>query len=614
MTDTPLPTSLIRLLGGRYRLAEVIAQGGMATVHRGVDEVLDREIAVKVLHSHLTGDDVFADRFRREARAAAGLSHPNVVSVHDWGEGPDGAYIVMEYVAGMSLRDVLQVRGRITPAEALALLAPAAAGLAHAHDAGLVHRDVKPENVLLGDDGSVKVTDFGLATVAASSTKTFGDAIVGSPHYLAPEVVDGQPVDARADVYGLGIVLYELITGHPPFQGESPMATALQHTTGSVPRPSAVVPAIPGAIDDIVRCATAKDPDDRYADAGEFALALSDAVPEGPALVDLRDGTRPTVVLPGDSRDTLVGVESRRPAPRRRRRWGRAAAVALPILLAVAAFLVWDLVLAPITEIPDVRGQVAETAVQALEDAGFDVTISEEARHDLSIPADHVLVQDPTGEARKGTDITLILSAGPKEHVLPPVSGQAEEDAIAALEEINLEVEVERVYDEEVPAGLVIATDPAAGLTLQEGQTVTLQVSQGRQPLDAPELQGKSVADARAVARDLGLDVTVAEQQFHAEVPEGIIIAQRPEPGSVLYRGDTIELVVSKGPQPFPVPDVEGEQEARARAILEDAGLVVRVEYVETVFFFREGQVDAQDPPPGSEVRPGDQVTIYVWR
>ncbi|MDX1657564.1 MAG: Stk1 family PASTA domain-containing Ser/Thr kinase [Nitriliruptorales bacterium] len=613
MNETPLPTSLIRLLGGRYRLVEEVARGGMATVHRAVDDVLDREVAVKVLHQHLAHDEVFSERFRREAKAAAGLSHPNVVAVHDWGEGPDGAFIVLEYVDGTSLREVLRVRGRVTPAEALALLAPAAAGLAHAHENGLVHRDVKPENILLGHDGVVKVTDFGLATAAAKSTRTFGDAIVGSPHYLAPEVVDGATVDARADVYALGIVLFELVTGRPPFQGESPMATALQHTTASVPRPSSV-PGTPETVDDIVATATRPDPTRRYEDAGEFAIALTDAVPDGPALVDLRDGTRPTVVLPGNARETLVGFESKRKSPRRRGRWRRRLLWLLPLLLAVAGLLVWDQLVAPVTPIPDVRGEALDAAVATLEDAGFSTRLGEEPRYDLDVPADHVLLQDPTGEARRGTTVQLIISAGPRQHVLPPLAGEPEEDALAALDELNVEVDLRRSHHEEVPAGLVISTEPEPGRTIAEGTTVVVTVSQGRRPIDVPDLRGGTLESARATATDLGLVVDVVERRYDDEIPEGVVITQRPDPGSVLFAGDAVEVVVSDGPEPFAVPDVEGETEERATAILQQAGLVVSVQYVDTIFPHREGKVDAQDPPPGSEVRPGDEVTIYVWR
>ncbi|MDQ3931235.1 MAG: protein kinase, partial [Actinomycetota bacterium] len=238
------PSRTATLLGDRYRLLREIARGGMATVFQAIDEVLERDVAMKLLHRHLAADPVFLDRFLREARAAAALSHPNVVSVYDWGEDDDGgqAYLVMEFVNGPSLRDLLRSRGRLMPAEAAAVLAPAAAGIAAAHARGLVHRDVKPENILVSSDGAVKVTDFGLARAAAATTQTFAPgAIVGSPHYLAPESVRDERLDARADVYALGVVLYECLVGRPPFEAETPVATALRHTTEAVPPPSALI-------------------------------------------------------------------------------------------------------------------------------------------------------------------------------------------------------------------------------------------------------------------------------------------------------------------------------------------------------------------------------------
>jgi eukaryotic-like serine/threonine-protein kinase len=235
-------------VGDRYVLRGELGRGGMATVHRALDDVLEREVAVKLLHAHLADDPAFLDRFRREARAAAALDHPNVVAVHDWGETDEGAYLVLQLVEGPSLRDVLRRHGRLDPGESLAVLGPAARGLGAAHAAGLVHRDVKPENLLLGRDGTVRVTDFGLARAAASATSTFGaDVLVGSPHYLSPEAVRGRPLDPRADVYALGVVLFECLTGRPPHEGESPFATAVQHTSRRVPPPSEHVDGIPPA-------------------------------------------------------------------------------------------------------------------------------------------------------------------------------------------------------------------------------------------------------------------------------------------------------------------------------------------------------------------------------
>jgi beta-lactam-binding protein with PASTA domain/tRNA A-37 threonylcarbamoyl transferase component Bud32 len=632
--ETSPPIHDADVIGGRYRLLDEIGRGGMATVLRARDEVLGRDVALKMLHDHLADDDAFIDRFRREARSAAALSHPNVVALYDWGEGDDGSYMVLELVDGMSLRDVIRIRGRVAPAEALALLGPAAAGLHAAHRAGLVHRDVKPENVLLADDGTVKVTDFGLARAAASSTQTFGaDVIVGSPHYLCPEAVDGQPLDARADVYALGVLLYEVLVGRPPFEGDSPLATALQHTTNTVPRPSGQVSGISADVDQVVRTATARDPDERYPDAGAFAEALALAVPEGPSPVDLRDGQRNTVVLPVDATDTLIATGSgadgsaTRATSRdeatgtgndtaRPRRRGRRLLFVLLLLTAAAlgGLAAWDQVIAPITSVPSVVGDSEADATAQLEEAGFAVEVTSSRAFDVEIPVGHVVRQDPVAEARRGATVQLTLSAGPAQVDVPELRDTDQAAAEERLDGLGLTSDVELVFDEEVEAGRVVATEPTSGTVVDEGSQVLLRVSQGRRPIEVPSLAGMAASDAFAALEELGLTPREADRVYHAEVPEGAVISTSPGAGERLFQGDEVELVISRGAEPFPMPDVRDGSEEEARATLEALGLEVRVEYVDTVFVFRSGNVDEQDPAPGKLVREGDTVTIYVWR
>lgn len=627
MPDTPAPTTrLPELIGGRYRLRTLLGRGGMATVHRAHDDRLGRDVAVKLLHAHLADDQTFLDRFRREARAAAALSHPNVVSVFDWGETDEGPYLVLELIEGMSLRDVLRIRGRVTPAEALALLGPAAGGLAAAHDAGLVHRDVKPENLLLRPDGVVKVTDFGLARAAAATTSTFGtDTMVGSPHYLAPEAISGEQIDARADVYGLGIVLFECLTGRPPFEGDTPMATALQRTARDVPAPSSIVPGIPAAVDRVVRTATRTDPDERYTDAAEFALALSHAIPAGPASVDLRDGSRDTIVLPNHAADTLVGMGERRTtvigpdaakaSDSRGRRW-------LPWLLgllllaglAAGGWVGYDQLLAPVTAMPDVVTQPEAAAVATLESAGFEVVVAPGQRFSAQVPAGHVIEQSPTTDARRGTTVTLVLSAGPKQVEVPAVVDRPEGEALEELRQLGFEVDLQRIYSDTVEAGSVVAVEPAAGQQADEGATVVLTVSQGRQPVEVPEVTNQPEAEAVRLLEELGLTVTIAEYVHDDDVPEGAVLSQSPAAGETVLHGDRVTLRISKGPAPVTVPDVVGRSEDQARAMLEGRGLRVEVVYVDTIIPFRAGKVDDQDPAGGTEARRGDTVRLFVWR
>ncbi|HEX2029244.1 MAG TPA: PASTA domain-containing protein [Nitriliruptorales bacterium] len=655
MTDRSTPTAA--LLGGRYRILGEIARGGMATVYHGVDEVLERDVAIKVLHRHLSTDPTFLDRFLREARAAAALSHPNVVAVHDWGEGDDGpdgdAYLVMEHVDGPSLRDILRARGRLSPTETAAVLAPAAAGLAAAHRRGLVHRDVKPENILVSAEGVVKVTDFGLARAAAATTQTFAPgSIVGSPRYLAPESVREEAVDARADVYALGVVLFECLTGRPPFEGDTALATAMRHTRETVPPPSREV-EVPGALDRLVARATAPDVADRPDDAGEFETALRAAVPTGRLPTVGGDRAGQTVVIPSEATDTLVPgvtppVPPQRPAeddqsgaraprrwlwrPRRprsgraRRRprlpawlgWRRAL---LPLLLlglvAGGGYLAWDQLLAPLTDVPDVIGLPQDEAAAALEQDGFVPVMDAETVFTRDVAEGSVADQEPRGTARLGAAVTLTMSAGPPEVAsgVPAVVGQPKDQAVGALARAHLQPEVVEQHSEEVAEGVVIATDPPPGTPIRELATVTVTVSLGRQPLEVPEVTGRSRDAAEQELAGIGLAPVVAAEEFSDEAPAGAVVAQDPPAGARLFRGDEVRLTVSKGPQPFPMPDVEGRPRDDAVRQLEGLGLRVAVrEQDGGVFKVPKGQVALQEPKAGTTVHRGDTVTIRVWK
>ena len=660
-----------RPLGGRYLLGPEVGRGGMAVVHRALDTVLDREVAVKLLHPHLATDPAFLERFRREARAAAGLGHPNVVAVHDWGEREEGAYLVLQLVDGVSLRDVLRVHRKLSPTEALAVLGPAAAGLAAAHDAGLVHRDIKPENLLIGRDGSVRVTDFGLARAAASATTTFGpEVLVGSPHYLAPEAVQGAPMDGRADVYALGILLYECLTGRPPHQAETPYTTAMAHVERAVPPPSAAGVAVPAALDALVLAATARDPARRTPDARSFARQLRAAVgSEHGTLPRVQDvttagrarapvpirpaaptpplgtaGTPPTpgrtMVVPVTEVHTQQVAPAPAPAPAgpapgrggrrgrtdpsagnhtgtgRRRRWPVVVLLLIGLLAssAAAGYLIWDRILAPITPIPSVLGAPGDSALEQLERAGFAPVIDGGPTHDPGVPANHVLVQSPLGEARLGTPVLLVLSAGPRQVAIPELVDRPVTEAVAALTAASLEAEVRQRHDEEVAAGLVLATEPAAGDEVDEGATVTLTVSLGPTPILVPEVVGEGVEAARGALVELGLGLTVGERRFHPSVPAGEILEQRPAAGAVRYAEDIVEVVVSDGPQPVVLPNVRGERSADAVATLEALGLNVEVERRGGFSaFFNPDRVYDQDPGPGSSRLPGDTVRLYAY-
>jgi eukaryotic-like serine/threonine-protein kinase len=715
--DTPTGTHVANdpstppRVGGRYVLRGILGRGGMATVHRARDEVLDRDVAVKLLHAHLASDPAFLDRFRREARAAAALSHPNVVAVHDWGETDEGPFLVLQLIDGPSLREVLRHRRRLHPEEVVSVLGPAAAGLAAAHAAGLVHRDVKPENLLLGLDGTVRVTDFGLARAAASATSTFGtDVLVGSPHYLSPEAVRGEPLDPSADVYALGVVLFELLTGRPPFEADSPFATAVQHTSKRVPPPSSLDPSLPAALDAVVARATSPARDDRYPDAAAFGAALTGAMPAGAAPLpglfaadedpvgaprggtavlgpEAQDTTvaggpttpplgppppptddRPSIAWDADSAqlwpppagavapDEAVAAddaggpvawleelshggedialadaaelqdagvddeddheEVAGPAPRRRRRWLLALAVVVALLGASAAggYLLWDRVLAPVTAIPAVVEAPLDSAVRVLEEAGFEVDVADERPHSLEVPVDHVISQEPTGERRVGATVTLVVSAGPRQITVVDVTGGTLERAEAALTAVDLQLgEVSEEFSEDVAAGDVISSEPAAGEVVDETTAVDVVVSRGPRPREVPSLVGSTLPEAQAALRELGLEAEVAGREF-SDRPEGQIIATSPGAGSEVERGATVAVTLSDGPAPVEVPNLRGKRLDEAVEILEGLGFEVEVERRGGVgAFFNPGRVFEQDPGPGARLLPGETVIVFAY-
>jgi eukaryotic-like serine/threonine-protein kinase len=701
-------------VGGRYVLRGILGRGGMATVHRARDEVLDRDVTVKLLHAHLASDPAFLDRFRREARAAAALSHPNVVAVHDWGETDEGPFLVLQLIDGPSLREVLRHRRRLHPEEVVSVLGPAAAGLAAAHTAGLVHRDVKPENLLLGLDGTVRVTDFGLARAAASATSTFGtDVLVGSPHYLSPEAVRGEPLDPRADVYALGVVLFELLTGRPPFEADSPFATAVQHTSSRVPPPSTIEPSVPRSLDEVVRHATEPAREGRYADAAAFAAALTGAAPAGaaplpglfaadhdvpgsgaggtavlgpegqdttvagalppPSPVDERpsvawdadgaqlwpppvphgaedaeggdDGEGPVAWLadlphggsavdladaaelheppapphppaPPGRTDVPTSGASAAPGGRRRRRGLIVLLVVLGLLgaSAIGGYLLWDRILAPVTSIPAVVSTPLDAAVPALEDAGFEVAVDDDRPNSLEVPVDHVIAQDPTGEARQGRTVTLVVSAGPRQVEVVDVTGGSVDDAEQALTRADLRLgEVAEAFDEDVPRGVVVSSDPAAGAVVDETTRVDLVVSRGPRPREVPSLVGSTLEEAQAALRELGLDAEVTGREF-SDRPEGQVLATAPGSGTQVDRGATIGLTLSDGPAPIEVPRVRNMLLDEAVETLEALGLEVEVERRGGVgSFFNPGRVFEQDPGPGAELFPGDTVLLFAY-
>lgn len=624
-------TTVGSVLAGRYRLVARIGAGGMATIYRARDETLDRDVAVKVLHGHLADDASLLQRFRTEARHAASLLHPSVVNVFDQGAA-DLPYIVMEYVDGPSLRQVLAVRGRVTPGEALAIIEPVCHALARAHASGLVHRDIKPENVLIAPDGTPKVADFGIARAVAETGHTQTGALIGSVHYLAPELVDGQEANPASDQYAVGIVLFELLTGRKPLTGDSPMAIAVRHARERIPPPSDFVSDTSRALDRVVARATAIDPAKRFPDLLALVKALRAAVPGGPRPVTVSsgDGTEHTLIIPAESAETVslaaappAEPPQDTPGPRRRRR-GFVKFLALLLALGAVAgglFAVWHFLIAPETSVPAVVGLSQEAATAELDELGLELTVADSA-HDFEAPEGQILQQDPEegAQLRRGSTVAVVLSAGRAPVTMPGVGGMGKEEALELLQSsaYRLDVRVDEEYSHVVPKGQVQGQLPEEGGALTQGDSVVINVSLGVRQVSVPDLAGMDRGEAEEALSAANL-VPEFTGEYSDEFPEeGDVIRQSVDADTEIDEGSTVTVTVSRGPASVKVPDVRNERVADAVAKIEGAGLVAKVESESRPRLGpfpagRVGRVEVQDPSPGTTVRRGQTVTLYTF-
>jgi beta-lactam-binding protein with PASTA domain/predicted Ser/Thr protein kinase len=588
MSSRPHPHHLVPdlVVDGRYRLVCRVGSGGMADVWLAEDQQLGRRVALKLLHGRFAEDEQFVERFRREASHAAGLQHPNVVSVYDRGSWDGTSYIAMEYVEGPTLKEIVRERGALDPGLATDVIVQVLRAAGYAHKRGIVHRDLKPHNVILDEEGRVKVTDFGIARAGASEMTETG-AILGTAQYLSPEQAQGLAVDARSDLYSIGVMLYELLTGRVPFDAESAVTIALKHVSEAPLPPAELAPGVPGGLEAVVLRALAKDPADRFADADEFIAALQ-APGDGPAAA-----YAPPV------RETVVGVE-------RRRRWPWLVAL---LALAALGLLAWLLLVPPMRTVPDVVGVRSAEASRTLQNRGFEVDIQAVVNPD--VPKDRVATQSPQPgqRAREGSKVTITVSAGPGEVAVPAVVGRSRADAVAALRKAGLEAQVTRQFSADVPAGQVISASPSEGTTVDRGTPVRLVVSRGAAPIEVPDVVGDDAADATARLEGLGLQVKRREEP--SDKRPGSVTAQDPTPGTKAHDGDTVTLTVA---QAVEVPDVTGLDEAEARRQLEAAGFAVRTRDVDASSAADEGVVMAQSPDAGEERRRGSTVTIRVGR
>ena len=651
------------VIDGRYRVISRVGSGGMADVFLAEDQQLGRKVAVKLLHHRFAEDPGFVERFRREAQAAAGLQHPNVVGVYDRGAHDGTYYIAMEYLPGRSLKQLIRQEAPIDPVRAIEISAQILKAARFAHRRGVIHRDLKPHNVIVDDSDRAKVTDFGIARAGASDMTETG-SIMGTAQYLSPEQAQGHAVSAVSDLYSVGVVLYELLTGRVPFDGDAAVTIALKHVSEAPVPPSAINPAVPPEVEQVVLWALNKNPADRPADADQFLAALDQAktailahssgqrtasvaavtavgvpvsrtapaapVRASPSFSAAAAGAIPAAV----AQDTGFG-DTQAPAPLRprpeRRRWPWV--VVLVLLLAAGAGAAAYLLTRPVKEVvPTVVGEQLTVAEAQIQNASLAVSVIDVTGAE---PAGTVIRQDPLGgaKAKEGSTVALTVSQGPGDATVPPVFGLSERQAQAAISQAGLKWRVQTESSPTLPAGEAIETDPASGQSVPVGNRVVLLVSSGKPPVTVPDVSDLAQATAEADLVNAGLTVGVVTTQPSSTIPPGNVITLSPSANAQVPVGSAVNLVIagntsttsssssttptSSSSSTTPtasatVPATKGDTEAQATTVLSNAGYRIRVRTKDTTRRDQDGIVLSQTPSAGAA--DGSTVTIVVGK
>lgn len=634
-----------RLLDGRYQVRSRIARGGMATVYVATDLRLERRVAVKIMHGHLADDSDYKARFIQEARSAARLANPNVVNVYDQGQDADTAYLVMEYLPGITLRDLLNEHQVLTTVQAMDILEAVLAGLAAAHKHGIVHRDLKPENILLADDGRIKISDFGLARAAHANTAT-GNALLGTIAYLSPELVTRGVADTRSDIYAIGIMLYEMLAGEQPFKGEQAFQIAHQHANDTVPTPSSKNPRVPEELDELVLWATARDPEQRPRDA----RAMLDQLYETQRLLDggadATTSSQHTMVMPAaaalpgsdDATQIITPVTRERRAPAsednastlrtksdRRRAKGYWLFGLVLLLAGLAGGTGWYFGSGPgsMVTIPSVSGQTVDAATTALVAADLQVSDTQLRAHDPEVPVGNVVGTDPAAGEAVAHDgvVKLIISDGPEPLPIPDLVGETEDVAKQRVTDGRFTLEESQYqFDPEVAEGLVIDALGVQGeetvslptlKTYGDQQPVTLVVSLGA----IPNVSDKTVEEAEQILQGVGLVGAEGTHSFHDTIEAGKVITAKRQGDGPVKEGDTVDLIISDGIEQVAVPDVVGKVWSEAEKILRDAGFEIEFggrsdDLART--FPNTSTVRSIEPEAGSKIDKGSTVQIRL--
>jgi serine/threonine-protein kinase len=627
---TTTDTLIDRIFDKRYVIKRKLGSGGMADVYLAEDTELGRRVALKLLDERHASDEQFVERFRREAQSAAGLNHPNIVSIFDRGRAEGTYYIAMEYLDGRTLKELL-VRNGPTPIPiAIDYARQILGALTFAHRGGIVHRDIKPHNIVVGGDGRLKVTDFGIARSGASQMTEAG-SIVGTAQYLSPEQARGAPVDPRSDLYSLGIVLYEMLTGAVPFTGDTPVEIAMKHLSQVPAPPSELRPEVPHDLDAVVMRALAKDPDQRYdsaeemdADLARVARGVAVSRETEDAMTQVLSGagitnaqtmvTRPRAAAPPAPPAYRSPTPYYDEPPRGRSIWPWLIALGLIIAGSIAGWFLYTKIQDQLNAnkpvaVPDVRLLARPLAVTKIQEAGLTPRVVKAASD--TVPAGQVSDENPGGGSKvgKGSTVTLTVSSGLAKVTVPNVVGQDVNQAVAALAQLGLDPKINRIFSGSQP-DTVTAQQPHAGDRVTKGDTVHINVSRGAKPIQVPDVTGQPFANAKSALEGQGFVVTRVDIQ--SDQAAGVVVASDPPAGSSVGKGSKVTLSVSKGPATTQIPDVSNQTQADATTLLEGAGLTVAVIFDPVTDPSQDGVVVSQDPPAGADAKSGEVVTIHV--
>ncbi|NKZ88782.1 Stk1 family PASTA domain-containing Ser/Thr kinase [Rhodococcus hoagii] len=632
-----------RNLSSRYELGEILGFGGMSEVHLGRDLRLSRDVAIKVLRADLARDPTFYLRFRREAQNAAALNHPAIVAVYDTGEAETDAgplpYIVMEYVDGDTLRDIIRTEGPLQPRRAMEVIADVCAALDFSHRNGIVHRDMKPANIMINRAGAVKVMDFGIARAISdsSSPMTQTAAVIGTAQYLSPEQARGEQVDARSDVYSLGCVLYEVLTGEPPFKGDSPVAVAYQHVREDPKQPSQVNPAVPPALDSVILKAMSKNPANRYQSAAEMrsdlVRVLGGQRPSAPMVMSDEDrttmfgpvdsgagtgsGYRPEPARTSTATAAPVAVPAAAPAKKSNTARNTMLSVAALVVVGIIGAFIWSLVSNPAkVEVPNVAGLTAQAAEAQLRGMNLDTSI--QTRPDAVVAEGNVIATTPSAgsSVSEKSTVTLQVSSGPEQVQVPKLAGLSQDEAAQALNAVGLRLapEVDRAPSDPAQLDKVTAQDPSSGAKINLDSTVSITLGSGPEQVRIPNVIGQTIDVAQPNIEGVGFKVQVAT--VDSSKPEGQVISTSPSGGSTAAKGDVITVQVSNGKQ-FTMPDLTEMSVSQAVEALRKAGWTgssnqltqTRQSTLDTSLV---GKILGQQQPAGSDVAKNAPLTVIV--